>query len=58
MGYWKNVYICITDARECILKLDKNDSKYKEKEDEILVECSKNAGLDKNSFYELYVNTI
>lgn len=54
MGYWKNIDVCAIDAQERISKLNEKDSEYEKKKDEILVECAKNAELDKDYFCELY----
>lgn len=54
MGYWKNIDVCAIDAQERISKLNEEDFEYEKKKDEILVECAKNAELDKDYFCELY----
>lgn len=54
MEYWKNIEACAIKAQERILKLRELGSEYDKKKDEILVECAKNAELDKDFFCELY----
>lgn len=50
MGYWKSVDIFISVARDRIKELNEDSSNYNEEVEKIIIECSKEADLNKKEF--------